>query len=74
MRPKLSPPRNELERHTDWRARRLRDAGFKRDTAAWLARDTSFDLHALLELVDRGCPCELAVRIVAPLDWDEGSP
>lgn len=27
------------------------------------------DLHALLELVDRGCAPELAVRIVAPLEW-----
>ena len=27
------------------------------------------DLHALLELVDQGCAPELAVRIVAPLDW-----
>ena len=26
-------------------------------------------LNALLELVDRGCAPELAVRIVAPLDW-----
>jgi hypothetical protein len=29
------------------------------------------DLHQLLELVDRGCPPELAVRILAPLDQDE---
>jgi hypothetical protein len=30
--------------------------------------DFSFDLHALLELVDRGCAPDLAVRILAPLD------
>ena len=33
-----------------------------------LARDARYDLHALLELVERGCPPELAVRIVAPLE------
>jgi hypothetical protein len=26
------------------------------------------DLHALLELVDRGCPPALAARILAPLE------
>ena len=31
-------------------------------------RDTRYDLHALIELVERGCPPELAVRILAPLD------
>jgi hypothetical protein len=31
-----------------------------------VAADPELDLHALLELVDRGCPPELAVRIVAP--------
>jgi hypothetical protein len=28
------------------------------------------DIHALLELVDRGCPPHLAARILAPLDCD----
>jgi hypothetical protein len=36
-----------------------------------LARDPRTDLHALLELVDRGCRPELAARILAPLDGDE---
>lgn len=43
------------------------------DVADWLAADSRFDLHALLELVDRGCPPMLAVRIVAPLP-DGASP
>jgi hypothetical protein len=30
------------------------------------------DLHALLELTDRGCRPDLAARIVAPLDGDPG--
>ena len=59
-------------RHTEsrvhWRADRLRRAGFAPALADALARDWAYDLHALLELVDRGCPPELAVRILAPLD------
>jgi hypothetical protein len=50
----------------------LRNAGFGRLTADLVGRDTRFDLHALLMLVDRGCSPDLAVRITAPLDWEEG--
>jgi len=51
-----------------WRAERLRAAGLPHDLALRIARDRSYDLHVLLELVDRGCPAELAVRILAPID------
>jgi hypothetical protein len=51
-----------------WRCRRLQDAGFDPAHAAALARNCAYDLHAILDLVDRGCPAELAVRILAPLD------
>jgi hypothetical protein len=51
-----------------WRTRRLRDAGFSAHRAEALARDPAYDLHAVLRLVDLGCPAELAVRILAPLD------
>ncbi|HEX6724581.1 MAG TPA: hypothetical protein VF073_05000 [Gaiella sp.] len=44
------------------------DAGFPRGLAARLARDTRYDLHALIDLTERGCPPELAARILAPLD------
>jgi hypothetical protein len=74
VRLKLTPPRSELERRVAWREQCLREARFPRSTAQWLALDTRFDLHALLELVDRGCPLELAVRIIAPLDWLERTP
>jgi len=53
-----------------WRASRLREAGFNPQLAAALAHDRAYDLHAVLELVDRGCPPHLAVRILAPLDAD----
>jgi hypothetical protein len=55
-----------------WRARRLISAGFPIDLAQRLARTDRLDLHRLLELVDRGCPPELAARILAPLDHTTG--
>jgi hypothetical protein len=57
------PPPSTLE----WRSCRLVDAGFPRGLALRLARDTRYDLHALIELVERGCPPALAARILAPL-------
>ena len=57
-----------------WREGRLRIAGFERETASQLAKDEAVDLHALLELVDRGCPPHLAARILAPLDSERVSP
>jgi len=53
-----------------WRARRLTSAGFPVNLAQQLARTERMDLHKLLELVDRGCPPELAARILAPLDHE----
>ena len=50
-----------------WRRCRLLEAGFPQAVADAVASDPRFDLHALLQLVDRGCPPELAVRILAPL-------
>ena len=50
-----------------WRRCRLLEAGFPTTLADAVASDPGFDLHALLQLVDRGCPPELAVRIVAPM-------
>ena len=73
MQPELRHPQRTREGYVDWRSRCLGNAGFEQVTADRVARDTRFDLHALLMLVERGCPPELAVRIVAPLDW-EGIP
>jgi hypothetical protein len=53
-----------------WRLRRLGRAGFEPALADRVARDCAMDLHALLELVDRGCPPPLAARILAPLDHE----
>jgi hypothetical protein len=51
-----------------WRFERLRAAGLPPELAEPVSVDGAYDLHALLELVDRGCPAELAVRILAPLE------
>jgi hypothetical protein len=52
----------------EWRRRRLLAAGFAPGLAADLARGHDVDLHAVLDLIDRGCPPPLAARILAPLD------
>ena len=54
-----------------WRRRRLERAGFDADLAEAMAADGRIDLHEVLELVERGCPPDLAARILAPLDADE---
>jgi hypothetical protein len=51
-----------------WRREQLVRSGFPPPLAARLARDPRYDLHALIELVERTCPPELAARIVAPLE------
>ena len=58
----------EQEEVVAWRRAQLVEAGFSLPLAQALAADGRYDLHALIELVERGCPPELAVRILAPLE------
>jgi hypothetical protein len=51
-----------------WRRCRLLEAGFPEALAVRLA-NAAVDVHALLQLVDRGCPPELAARILAPVGF-----
>jgi hypothetical protein len=51
-----------------WRRRQLEQAGFSPLLAAYVSRDSRYDLHRLLELLEHGCSPELAVRILAPLE------
>jgi hypothetical protein len=55
-----------------WRRRQLIEAGFSPSLARRVANDAAYDVHALIELVERGCPPTLAVRIRAPLDARPG--
>jgi hypothetical protein len=66
-----TPDQAERERVVAWRRDRLRDAGFGPDLAGVLAADSRVDLHALLQLVERGCPPVLAARILAPMEGEE---
>lgn len=54
----------------EWRRSRLVAAGFPDELAEELAHTCAADLHALIELVERGCPPPLAARILAPLDGE----
>ncbi|MDO5710932.1 MAG: hypothetical protein Q4P32_04220 [Micrococcales bacterium] len=51
----------------EWRRRRLVASGFEASLADHVAR-SHIDLHELLALLDRGCPPDLAVRILAPIE------
>jgi hypothetical protein len=51
-----------------WRRQQLLRSGFSHRLASRVAREPRFDLHALIELVERGCEPELAVRILAPIE------
>ena len=54
----------ELERVERWRTAELMRVGFAGDDAIALAAHTDVDLHQAIELVQRGYPPELAVRIL----------
>ena len=56
-----------------WRREQLVESGFSAPLAARLAKDPRYDLHSLIELVERGCPVELALRILAPLDSEDAA-
>ena len=53
-----------------WRREQLVATGVSLRLVVGVAKDPRYDLHALIELVERGCPPPLAVRILAPLEED----
>jgi hypothetical protein len=57
----------------NWRYDYLIWAGLDSGLAELVAGDQRWDLHALLELAERGCPPVLAARILAPIDDEEGA-
>ena len=61
----LEPAGAEVKR---WRREQLVLSGFSLPLAARVAHDPRYDLHRLIELVERGCPAELAVRILGPIE------
>jgi hypothetical protein len=63
----------EATRVVGWRRSQLTFAGFSLPLAARIAGDPRYDLHALIELTERGCAPELAVRILAPLEAEDSA-
>jgi hypothetical protein len=66
--PARTPPVEPGGDLAGWREQRLLRAGFDADLASAIASDCAIDLHALIELVERGCSPRLSARILAPLD------
>ena len=54
-----------------WRCDQLVQSGLPLSLAARLAQDPRYDLHTLIDLLERGSPPDLAIRILAPLEGDD---
>jgi hypothetical protein len=67
LRRSRSDERSEL---VDWRRQYLTAVGVPVELASLVAADLLWDLHALLQLLDRRCPVDLAARILAPSDHE----
>ena len=60
----LNTSETETERVERWRAEALEKVGYDLASALELAVRPDVDLHRAIELVEQGCPPELAVRIL----------
>lgn len=54
----------EIERIERWRAEELERAGYEPRAAGRLAVRHDVDLHYAVDLLQRGCPQEIALRIL----------
>jgi hypothetical protein len=54
----------EMERIERWRAEELERAGYEPRAAGRLAVRHDVDLHTAVDLLERGCPVDLALRIL----------
>lgn len=55
---------SEIERIERWRAEELERAGYEPRAAGRLAVRHDVDLHTAVDLLERGCPADLALRIL----------
>jgi hypothetical protein len=55
---------DEHDRVERWRQDQLERAGFPPRDAATLAARTDVDLHGAVKLLQRGCPKDLALKIL----------
>jgi hypothetical protein len=63
----------DVEGVVAWRRAQLLRAGLPRSLAARVARDERYDLHELIELVERGCTPSLALRILEPVEQNDAA-
>ena len=56
--------RDETEAIEAWRAEALERAGYRATDAATIAIRHDIDLHLATDLLQMGCPAELALRIL----------
>ncbi|MEX2211263.1 MAG: hypothetical protein WD689_05810 [Gaiellaceae bacterium] len=56
--------RGELERVERWRADVLERAGFPHEAAVRIAARHDVDLHRAVQLLEQGCPPEVALKIL----------
>ena len=54
----------EAERVARWRATELERAGYELSAAAVLAASFGVDLHLAVDLLERGCPQDVAMQIL----------
>ena len=54
----------ETERVERWRTDELLRVGFDFETATVLAAEPAVDLHAAIDMIERGCSPDLAARIL----------
>jgi hypothetical protein len=59
-----TPPDLELELVERWRQESLERAGYDVEAASVLAASPEVDLHAAVEILQRGCPVHLALQIL----------
>jgi hypothetical protein len=60
----LQERQTEIERIEAWRAGELKRAGYEARAAEELASRHDVDLHAAVDLLRRGCPQDVALRIL----------
>lgn len=60
----LQPRETEIQRIERWRAEMLERAGYDREAAGELAARHDVDLHLAIELIEKGCAQDVALRIL----------
>jgi hypothetical protein len=69
----MGNPTQQLGEVVRWRREQLLSAGVPPPLAVQLAADPRYDLHLVIELVERGCSPDLAARILAPIGEPEAA-